>query len=195
MMKELNLLPQSYASHKKIVKQKKKIATGTLIGGVVVLGVTGFIFGQETYLNIKKSKLQNEISTSRELVAKNEKLVNDIALTKQHIEKAETLKGIKNKDTDGVINELSKLFHGDVKIGTLNYQNNASSDNGNVIATINMSGTAKSKGDIENFWANLREHEQFKDSHIASITEGKDGYAFTIDLSVKGVVKDGSEDK
>lgn len=193
-MKELNLLPQSYASHKKIVKQKKKIATGTLIGGVVVLGVVGFIFGQETYLNIKKSKLQNEISTSRELVAKNEKLVNDIALTKQHIEKAETLKGIKNKDTDGVINELSKLFPGDVKIGTLNYQNNASSDN-NIIATINMSGTAKSKGDIENFWANLREHEQFKDAHIASITEGKDGYSFTIDLSVKGVVKDGSEDK
>lgn len=195
MMKELNLLPQSYASHKKIVKQKKKIAAGTLIGGVVVLGIVGFVFGQETYLNIKKSNLQNEISASRELVVKNEKLVNDIALTKQYIEKAETLREMKNKDTDGVINELSKLFPGDVKINTLNYQNNTSSDNSNVIATINMSGVAKSKGDIENLWANLREHEQFKDSHIASIAEGKEGYAFTIDLSVKGVIKDGSEDK
>ena len=197
MMKELNLLPQSYASHKKTVKQKKNVATGSLIGFLAVVAIFVGIFGQEIYLTMKKTKLQSEIDRSRELVMKNESLVNEISLTKQHIEKAETLKGIKNNDTDGVMDELSKLFPAEIKIDALSYKNNANSteQSGSIVAAINLSGVAKTKGDVENLWANLREHENFKDAHIANIAEAKDGFTFSLDLIVKGVNSNGTEKK
>ncbi|MGL4572209.1 MAG: PilN domain-containing protein [Clostridium sp.] len=197
MMKELNLLPQSYASHKKTVKQKKNIATGSLIGILAVVAIFVGIFGQEMYLTMKKTKLQSEIDRSMELLLENERLDNEISLTKQHIEKAEILKGIKGKDTDGLIDELSKLFPAELKVYTLSYKNNVYSteQSGSNISIINLSGIAKTKDDIENLWANLRENEKFKDAHIANIAESKDGFTFSLDLIVKGVNSNGTENK
>lgn len=195
-MKELNLLPQSYASHKKILKQKKKIATGSIIGILLIMLCFAFIFGQEIYLNMKKATLQNEIFNNKELVIKNEKLVQEISIKKQHIEKAKSLEGVKNKDTKKIIEELGKCFPGSVKIDDISFNNITSlQSEGDVVATIDFSGSAKSKEDIEILWANLRESTNFQDAHISNINEGKGQVFFSAQINAKGVSDSGTENK
>lgn len=195
-MKELNLLPQSYASHKKILKKKKNIAVVSIIGALLIILCFAFIFGQEIYLNMKKTTLQNEIFSNKELVMKNEKLAQEISIKKQHIEKAKSLEGIKNKDTNKIIEELGKCFPDSLKIEDISFKNSTSlQSEGNVVATIDFSGSAKSKQDVEILWANLRESTNFQDAHISNINEGKGQVFFSAQINAKGVSDIGTENK
>ncbi|MEG1003476.1 MAG: PilN domain-containing protein [Clostridium sp.] len=186
MGKELNLLPREYG--KGTIENRRK--NNTLIAIVAIALMVALSFGgvtaRELYLNIQNNKLKMKLQESKSQVLEKERLQLQIDLTKKHIQVANSLKTIKDKDTD----ELIKLLKSEaekqsgIKL-TIDYKNTGFSKNQ---SSINIDGNAKSVEDINKFWANLRENDLFKKSHLNGYNEDKGkGFVFNGKIIIEGV--------
>lgn len=174
--KELNLIPY-YLRAKDIAGKKKMtyIASGVFTV-VVLLGGIGYLKGKEYYLNSTKEKLNQKISSNQENVSKLNNLESDIAIYNAHIAKVKVLNEKKDKKTDDLIRDIQKLIPSEVTISSFNIASNS----------VSISGIGKSYDKVSEFWANLREDERFKDSHIATISKGEGGENFTLEIVIQG---------
>ncbi|MEG1286692.1 MAG: PilN domain-containing protein [Clostridium sp.] len=186
MGKELNLLPREYG--KGTIENRRK--NNTLIAIVAIALMVALSFGgvtaRELYLNVQNNKLKMKLQESKSQVLEKERLQLQIDLTKKHIQVANSLKTIKDKDTD----ELIKLLKSEaekqsgIKL-TIDYKNTGFSKNQ---SSINIDGNAKSVEDINKFWANLRENDLFKKSHLNGYNEDKGkGFVFNGKIIIEGV--------
>lgn len=188
-MRELNLVPQTYSSQKKSIEKKKTLVLSIVALVLLMVGAGGYIFGKEALLKMKRNNLQNQVDASRALVKKNEELVRDISLTKQHIEKAKELSTLKEKDTDGLVSELSTLFPEGVKITSLTFSKQGDLNTKDLRGTMNIGAEAASKSDVQHLWANLRESDKFRNSHISGLS-GEDKVTFNLTIEAGGVKED-----
>lgn len=174
--KELNLLP--YNLKLRDIRGKKKavyLAAGVFTL-VVFLGGMGYLKGKEIYLNSSKEKLINKINSNQENVDKLNTLENDISIYNGHIEKVKVLNEQKDKKTDDLIRDIQKLVPGEVTVSSFSITG----------SNVSISGSSSNYDKIAEFWANVREDERFKDSHIASITKGEASSSFTLEILVQG---------
>lgn len=176
-VKRLNLIPHDL----KIENMKGKKKFSYVLGGALVLlilfGGIGYLKGKEVYLNSQKTKLINKINNNQANVDKLNTLENDIALYNMHIEKVELLNGQKDKKTDDLIFDIQRLIPGEVVINSFTINNGKS---------ISMGGSSSSYERISEFWANLREDDRFRDSHITDITNEESGSNFTLEILIQG---------
>lgn len=178
MSRELNLVPQVNSNTKGTVKSSKTIILILLLVVVFVGGSFGYRIGKEYLLNKKAESLKNELALSNTKVKEKEELDQQIAATNQQIAKAEQLKLLMNVDTDGLIKELYELVQIDgVTINSINYK--AGTKPGIVI-----NGKGSSKDSIQKMWANLRESENFVESHVDNWS-GEGEMTFSLNITAK----------
>lgn len=174
--KELNLIPVEFNNVESAEKNKKSaIAVGILILLSLVVGFAG-VKVKKVMLDVKKSSLEAEIAKNKEILEKEAMLDNDINLINAHITKVSNLGDIKTKDTKKVITELISKFPSNIKAEQVAYSQN----------NIEISGTSTNQESIEELWANLRETEVYKKSHISNISENSGAYKFTLSISLGG---------
>lgn len=83
----------------------------------------------------------------------------------------------KIKKTDDLILDIQRLIPGEVVINSFTINNGRS---------ISMGGSSSSYEKISEFWANLREDDRFRDSHITDIANGENGSNFTLEILIQG---------
>lgn len=178
MSRELNLVPQVNSNTKGAVKSSRTIMLILLLVVVFVGGSFGYRIGKEYLLNKKAEDLKNELALSNAKVKEREELDQQISATNQQIAKAEQLKLLMNIDTDQLIKDLYVLVQIDgVTINSINYT--AGTKPGIVI-----NGKSSSKDSIQKMWANLRESENFVESHVNNWS-GEGEIAFSLNITAK----------
>ena len=178
--KELNLLPIEYNKSGVASKEKNKKNAILVLALVVIFLVVGlgFVEGKKFFMKIEKEKLIKEITENKELMDKEVKLNSDIELIKAYIQKAATLDDLKTKETNKIVLEMQKHFPSNVKTTSVIYDRNS----------ITIAATSTNQDSIEQLWANLRESDEYKNSHVGTIS-GKDGeYIFNIIITLNGGV-------
>lgn len=179
MSRELNLVPQVNSNTKGAVKSSKTIMLILLLVVVFVGGSFGYRIGKEYLLNKKAENLKNELALSNAKVKEKEELDQQISATNQQISKAEQLKLLMNVDTDGLIKELYGLVQIDgVTINSINYKAGTK-------PVIAISGKSNSRDAIQKMWANLRESENFVESHVNNWS-GDGEITFSLNITAKG---------
>ena len=146
----------------------------------------GGAIGYKIILEQREISLQDELDRSKALIDKEAKIDNEITLVNQHIEIAKKVDTLKSKDTDTLLKDVNKLMPSDIVIANCNYSSRTS---------IVMNGTAKSQPTVEEFYANLREDEQFKNCHISTINNSDGSVSFNVEilLSVEKEVSENVE--
>lgn len=172
---DLNLYPRSITKINANTKIKKVYIATTIFFVLLLLGIFGYFKGEEIYLNSVKQNLTDKISEKQESIDKLSVIEEDINIYNSHIERVKSLNKSKDKKTDDLIADIQELIPGEVTVNTFSISN----DN------ITISGVGN-YDKITEFWANLREDERFKNSHIATITKGESGYSFTLEILVQG---------
>lgn len=182
MARELNLVPRITNKQKVGVKSTKTIFTIVLILLLSVGGSIGFSIGREILLNKRVEGLKEDVALNQGKMQKKNELDKQIKATTQQIEKAKQLKSVKNRDTDGLINELFALVKIDgVTVHSIVYESDES-------PKIEMSCSTSNKDSLAKVWANLRESEKFSNSHISgwSKEQQQSTYNFNISIIAKG---------
>ena len=178
MSRELNLVPQVNSNTKGTVKSSKTILLILLLIVAFIGGSFGYVIGKEYLLNKKAEELKNELALSNAKVKEREELDQQISATNQQIAKAEQLKLLMNIDTDQLIKDLYALVQIDgVTINSINYT--AGTKPGIVI-----NGKSSSKDSIQKMWANLRESENFVESHVNNWS-GEGEITFSLNITAK----------
>lgn len=178
MQKELNLVP--YHLREQQEKQRKKqefIMRCSLVGATFIIGA-GILFLYKVSLSSKAESLKSQVFSKKALIVEKENLINEIEVLNQHLEKVEALKERIDPKTDDMILDLIGLMPNDFKVKKLTCTDEL----------INLDINSGSLESIQEFWANLRENNMFKRSHISTISN-KDGY------SISCAIKIGEEDK
>lgn len=179
MSRELNLVPQVESNTKGTVKSSKTIILILLLVVLFVGGSFGYRIGKEYLLNKKVEDLKSELALGNEKLKEKEALDQQIAATKQQITKAEQLKLLMNVDTDKLVQDLYELVEIDgIEITSINYTAGTK-------PSISISGKSSSKDAIQKMWANLRESENFVDSHVNNWS-GEGEITFSLNITAKG---------
>ena len=179
MSRELNLVPQVNKNTTGTVKSSKTILLILLLVVVFVGGSFGYRIGKEYLLNKKAENLKNELALSNEKVREKEELDQQITATTQQIAKAEQLKLLMNIDTDQLIKDLYALVQVDgVTINSINYKAGTK-------PSIVINGKSSSKDAVQKMWANLRESENFVESHVNNWS-GEGEITFSLNITAKG---------
>lgn len=178
MQKELNLVP--YYLREQQEKQRKKqefIMRCSLLGLTLIIGA-GILFLYKVSLSSKAEKLKAEIFENQKIITEKEQLSEEIEKLNQHLDKVESLKSREDPKTDDRIRKLTSLMPVDFKVKKLSYTDDV----------INLEILSGSMESIQEFWANLRESEEFNRSHISTISNSE-GY------NLACTIKMGEEDK
>lgn len=187
MQKELNLVP--YHLREKQEREKKRqefILKASLLGLTLAIGA-GLLFLYKVSLEKRAENLKAQVFSKQTLLIEKEHLKEEINLLDQHLQKVESLKSASDPKTDDMIRELIGLMPPEFKISKLSYSNEV----------INLDGNSITLAAVEEFWANLRESEKFKQSHISNISNNN-GFNFSclIKLSKEEVKnEDGNANK
>lgn len=173
---DVNLLIAEEKKEVTPLESRKVIITAT--STIVVLMALGavMVIGGKILLNKEKIRLTNELQKNETLLREEASLIDKINIYTSHINFSSQLEEFKTIETATYIDELNKYFPSGIKVTNFEYTTDK----------IIISGTTSNIDLVEILWANLREVDLYKNSHIGSVIESNGVYTFTLEVAKGG---------